>query len=269
MTGAATSESVFSIASAGALSGIGGAIGAAAATVACSSTATLVGSTLIDPDALSWITFNNDLTTDEVLGASAWSTVGSPTRDTTTKKFGAASIRGNSSADGVQATVDIPSFESGLAAWCIKGWVQFDNGAGNTVDAWFEANDGAGNLGIQVSINTFSGFTLGLFQIRQNNSLVAEVTGTAGGLGSRDTAFNHFAATYDGTTYRFFWNGVLKHSSVDSDRASVTPTSGHRLKWFTEPNVDLVRIDNVGFFTSAEHTTNFTPPTTEGEGFTS
>ena len=180
--------------------------------------------------------------------------VGNAQISTAQSKFGGASI----AFDGTGDYLTLPSgtaFQFGTGDFTVEMWVYFSNAASNQIylldarnasqtTAWaFFRND---NINPSFS-NKLAWFT---------GSVVL-----TGPLLTTANTWTHLAVAKQGTSFRFFVNGVLSDTATDTTDYSVAPTLSYIASRFSASDQLNGYIDDLRITKGvARYTGNFTPP---------
>lgn len=151
----------------------------------------------------------------------------------------------------------------GPSSFCLEFWLQFTTGSpplGNDMSAMVFWD----NTNTDVAVFLIPGVDLSgaiyLSAVSQQNGTPVDNTGNVTAQGSVDLNWHHVAYTFDGSTYRLFWDGTSIYSNATASKPFVS-TAGH----VEISCVTYNRIDNARFSVgTARYTGNFTPP---GENF--
>lgn len=251
LVGAAIARAALDVDAIAALVPVGGAIARGAMDADVTAAATLRP---IEAEAIAQLRFEVDVTTDDV-GTYSWTNAGG-TRDTGTVQFGAGALKLDPS--GIGSVEDVYTaglgFGSGLAEATVEAWVKQETTTQLTA-VTFEGGTYASPTG-----KSFG------FSIQPGSSIVTWVAYDPAGSNifarnvgfSPDTAWHHWAATFDGSTYRLFRDGAV----IDSFASSSLPCA-NTFAWVHQfanaAGAQTAYVDNARWCSEALYTASFTP----------
>lgn len=182
--------------------------------------------------------------TDHSSNAHTVTAVGNAQIDTAQSKWGGAS--GFFDASGDYLTVTTGALNIRTDSWCIEAWMRFNTGTSGSV--LFSAGTGGDDFYLHV--------------VGANIYLGDGVTNTiVHALGVSTLVWYHIAASFDGTTYRYFKDGNLEASSTTllANRSVTAWQIGARTAQtaYMDGWIDDFRM-SIG---DAVYVASFTPPT--------
>ena len=252
MRGSAIGASAVDIDTAGVLLLSGAAI--AAVPFSAVSATVLTGATG-DPNALLKLRFEVDVTTDEGAFGYTWTNTGC-VRTTTNPKFGVGCLEVDGTGDLMQSST-ITQFEgSGPTGCCIEMWVRRTSAQSPNIQAHVTNSVGGIVIFFVSAIYTEGGDVDGRYAAASNGVGLFDII-VNGVQASVDNDWHHIAHSFDGSTYRLFWDGVLKDST-----ANATTPKGQNVPQTTievSPNGTIAFYDNFRLSNVARYTANFTP----------
>jgi len=250
IVGAAIGTGAFNINSVSLLQGIGAAVGASNLDIDSATVLTGVGTVV--SVALSKLTFNGTITTDDV-GTLTWSAGSGATKETTLVKHGAGALKISGNVQRFLSITNGFAFwdPPGPAAFCIGSYFK---GSADNSSSSITLSNGSGNTRLDIIVqwdepgNKFD-FTWTAYN--ESSGVIFERTDSVSGY---DTDYHFLAMTFDGATYRLYWDTDLIDSFASTVKTSASATQGFQISGNTPDFGGASYFDTFGVFDAARFT---------------